>query len=558
MDRLDAKAIKTYKEIILILDQCIDDYLFVMDIDRDNYFISPHAMKRFNIPSYEFSDSLPAHKKFVYKDDLEMLLSDMNKMVSGKKSFHNLQYRWIGKDGTPIWINCRSKSIKDENGDVKFIIGCINEIGKRQKADNISGLLREPSLEEYVSSKSKNNITGYFMQIGIDDFEEINGRFGLKCGDEILKQFSRCMQSCINENQKIYELGNGRFIIMDLANHTKEDILELYDELKKSVEVALEESDYRIVYTISVGIVEIDKEMKDYDTLIKYSEFALNEAKKKGKNSCYFFTQDKYKQFIRRREIRVGLQNAVDHNFNNFDVYYQPIIDIHTRNLIGAEALMRFKMKRNEQIEFVSPAEFIPILEESGLIIPTGRWILRQAVACCKKWQEFIPEFKVNVNLSYVQIIKSRILDEIKQALKDYNLKPALLGIEVTESGYLENTYHYKKLWSSLKEEGITLVLDDYGTGYSNAYRLSNLTPHYIKIDRVLTQKALSSNYERSILIYIIEMAHSLKLNVCIEGVETEEELQEIKKLNPDYIQGYLFGKPAPEDEFYNRQIKKK
>lgn len=102
MDRLDAKAIKTYKEIILILDQCIDDYLFVMDIDRDNYFISPHATKRFNIPSYEFSDSLPAHKKFVYKDDLEMLLSDMNKMVSGKKSFHNLQYRWIGKDGTPI------------------------------------------------------------------------------------------------------------------------------------------------------------------------------------------------------------------------------------------------------------------------------------------------------------------------------------------------------------------------------------------------------------------------------------------------------------------------
>ena len=164
----------------------------------------------------------------------------------------------------------------------------------------------------------------------------------------------------------------------------------------------------------------------------------------------------------------------------------------------------------------------------------------------------------MNVNLSYVQIIKSRILDEIKQALKDYTLKPALLGIEVTESGYLENTYHYKKLWSTLKEEGITLILDDYGTGYSNAYRLSDLTPHYIKIDRVLTQKALSSNYERSILIYIIEMAHSLKLKVCIEGVETEEELQEIKKLNPDYIQGYLFGKPAPEDEFYNRQIKKK
>ena len=109
-----------------------------------------------------------------------------------------------------------------------------------------------------------------------------------------------------------------------------------------------------------------------------------------------------------------------------------------------------------------------------------------------------------------------------------------------------------------MKKEGITLILDDYGTGYSNAYRLGNLTPHYIKIDHVLTQKALSSSYERSILIYIIEMAHTLNLEVCIEGIETEEELQEIKKLNPDYIQGYLFGKPAPEDEFYNQQIKKK
>lgn len=515
------------EEAIQLFNRSMDDYLYLFDIQNDYYSISKHAVNRFCLPSYHFCDATKAHNYFVYEDDLPLLFDEFNKIKSGEITEHSLHYRWLDRQHNPVWINCRGDVILDEFNKPLYLIGCVNEIGKRQKADNISGLLREPSLEEYISSKSKNNITGYFMQIGIDDFEEINGRFGLKCGDEILKQFSRCMQSCINENQKIYELGNGRFIIMDLANHTKEDILELYDELKKSVEVALEESDYRIVYTISVGIVEIDKEMKDYDTLIKYSEFALNEAKKKGKNSCYFFTQDKYKQFIRRREIRVGLQNAVDHNFKNFDVYYQPIIDIHTRNLIGAEALMRFKMKRNEQIEFVSPAEFIP-------------------------------EFKVNVNLSYVQIIKSRILDEIKQALKDYNLKPALLGIEATESGYLENTYHYKKLWSSLKEEGITLVLDDYGTGYSNAYRLSNLTPHYIKIDRVLTQKALSSNYERSILIYIIEMAHSLKLNVCIEGVETEEELQEIKKLNPDYIQGYLFGKPAPEDEFYNRQIKKK
>lgn len=198
-----------------------------------------------------------------------------------------------------------------------------------------------------------------------------------------------------------------------------------------------------MVYTISVGIVEIDKEMQDYDTLIKYSEFALNEAKKKERIVVISLHKININNSF-EEEIRVGLQNAVDHNFKNFDVYYQPIIDIHTRNLIGAEALMRFKMKRNEQIEFVSPKRIYSYFRRIWFNYSYWSLILRQAVACCKKWQEFIPEFKVNVNLSYVQIIKSRILDEIKQALKDYNLKPALLGIEVTESGYLENTYHYK------------------------------------------------------------------------------------------------------------------
>ena len=197
MDRLDAKAIKTYKEIILILDQCIDDYLFVMDLDKDIYFISPHAMKRFNIPSYEFSNSLPAHKKFVYEDDLEMLLSDMNKLVSGKKNFHNLQYRWIGKDGIPIWINCRSKSIKDHDGNVKYIIGCINEIGKRQVADNDSGLLGEMSFKNFIYPIHEDITQGFILRIDIDDFKNINENFGVKYGDVVLKQVGNCIKKLL-------------------------------------------------------------------------------------------------------------------------------------------------------------------------------------------------------------------------------------------------------------------------------------------------------------------------------------------------------------------------
>ena len=544
------------EEAIQLFNRSMDDYLYLFDLQNDYYTISKHAIDRFCLPNYHFNDAENEHNHFVYKEDLPLLFNEFHKIKSGEITEHSLHYRWLDKNHNPVWINCRGDVILDEFNKPLYLIGCVNEIGKKQKADNVSGLLKESGLEVYLSKNKE--MSGFLMQIGIDDFEEINGRFGLKYGEEILKQFSNCMQETLKDKQKLYDLGNGRFILMSLPYQNKKDALEIYNELKKSVEKLLEANAYHTVFTISAGIVEVNGENHDYDTLVKYTEFALNEAKKKGKNSSYIFTKVKYDQFIRRREIRVELQNSIDHDFVGFETYYQPIVNIHTGKLIGAEALMRFKMKRGDQIELISPVEFIPILEESGLIIPAGRWILREAVECCKRWQKDIPHFKVNVNLSYVQIIKSSILDEIKQALKDFDLAPSLLGIEVTESGYLENTYHYKKLWSSLKKEGITLILDDYGTGYSNAYRLGNLTPHYIKIDRVLTQKALSSSYERSILIYIIEMAHTLNLEVCIEGIETEEELQEIKKLNPDYIQGYLFGKPAPEDEFYNQQIKKK
>lgn len=544
------------EEAIQLFNSSMDDYLYLFDIQNDYYSISKHAIERFCLPNYHFNEATNAHNQFVYKEDLPLLFKEFSKIKLGEIVKHSLHYRWLDHEHNPVWINCRGEVILDEFNKPLYLIGCVNEIGKKQKADNISGLLREPSLEAYLSSK-KEDISGFLMQIGIDDYDEINGRFGLKYGEEVLKQFSHCIRASLQDKQQLYELGSGRFILMSCPYQTKDDALNLYKDLKKSVEQLLANNEYRIVFTISAGIVEVEGASHDYDTLVKYSEFALNEAKKKGKNSYYVFTKEKYDRFIRQREIRVELQNSINHQFSNFETYYQPIVDVKTRKLIGAEALMRFKMPREGHDELISPVEFIPILEESGLIIPAGRWILREAVGNCKKWQEDIPDFKVNVNLSYVQIIKSSILDEIKLALKDFDLKPSLLGIEVTESGCLENTYHYKKLWSSLKKEGITLILDDYGTGYSNAYRLGNLTPHYIKIDRVLTQKALSSSYERSILIYIIEMAHTLNLKVCIEGIETEEELEKIKELNPDYIQGYLFGKPVPEKEFYLQQIKK-
>ena len=205
--------------------------------------------------------------------------------------------------------------------------------------------------------------------------------------------------------------------------------------------------------------------------------------------------------------------------------------------------------------ERISPVEFIPLLEETGLIIPAGKWMLHQAISTCSRWQKYIPDFRININLSYVQVMKSRVLTEILTALRLYGLEPSAVGIELTESGYLDSNTHFKKLWDGLKKNGVLVILDDFGTGYSNLHCLGDLRPNYIKIDRSFTLKALNNQYEHDLMTQIITMTHKLGLTLCVEGIETESEFKKISELDPDYIQGFLFGRPQPAEEFYENLI---
>jgi len=365
MDKFDITDIETYKKIIVTLDQCIDDYLFVMDIDKDTYFISPHAIERFNIPSYEFSNSLPAHKSFVYENDLEMLLSDMNKMVSGKKDFHNLQYRWLDKNGIPIWINCRSKSIKDQEENVKYIIGCINEIGKRQVADNDSGLLGEMSFKNLIYPIRENITQGFILRIDVDDFKNINENFGVKYGDVVLKKVGNCIKELLNENQQLYRIVADEFIVMDREGN-KEDARNLYKKIRNGIVRYVESINYDIYLTISAGILDFhDYPNKSYNSIMQWTEFALNQSKINGKNTYTIFKQEDYQKFLRKNKLKKALHKAVNQHFEGFEVYFQPIINIQTAKIHSMEALLRFEC---EEYGKISPQEFIPLLEETGTL----------------------------------------------------------------------------------------------------------------------------------------------------------------------------------------------
>ncbi len=564
--------------IVELFNPCMDDYLYVFDLQKDCYKISKHATERFLLPGDNFDDAAKAHHTFVYSEDQSRLDDEFRRIMSGEIVFHNMHYRWLDRAGKPVWINCRGRVLNDADGKPHFLVGCINEIGQKQKADNVSGLLGESSLSAYVEQFEDGLPDGFFLRIGIDDFRDINGDFGMEYGDYILKSTADCIAENIKPSQRLYRILADEFMVVDFSGGDMEAATELYKNIRKSLDT-FEENGYKSVFTISAGAVDTAKTSGTYENIMKLSEYALNTAKEQGKNRCYIYMQEDYDVFLRKKQITRQLHHAVNHGFEGFETYYQPIVDTKTRRLVGAEALMRFSMPErcedgetkkeavcvgedghdaDEKVhwERISPVEFIPLLEETGLIIPAGKWMLHQAISTCSRWQKYIPNFRININLSYVQVMKSRVLTEILTALRLYGLEPSAVGIELTESGYLDTNTHFQKLWDGLKKNGVLVILDDFGTGYSNLHCLGDLRPNYIKIDRSFTLKALNNQYEHDLMTQIITMTHKLDLTICVEGIETEDEFAKISELDPDYIQGFLFGKPQPAEEFYENLIK--
>ena len=564
--------------IVELFNPCMDDYLYVFDLQKDFYKISKHATDRFLLPGETFDNAAKEHHTFVYTEDQPRLDEEFNRIMNGEIIFHNMHYRWLDREGHPVWINCRGRVLNDADGRPHFLVGCINEIGQKQKADNVSGLLGESSLSAYVEQFGDGLPDGFFLRIGIDDFRDINGDFGMEYGDYILKSTADCISANIKPGQKLYRVLADEFMVVDVSGGDMEEATELYKAIRKSLDVFIEENGYKSVFTISAGAVDTAKTSGTYKNIMKLSEYALNTAKDLGKNRCYIFMKEDYDSFLRKKQITRQLHHAVNHGFERFETYYQPIVDTKTRRLVGAEALMRFSMPEKIQAgesekevvcvkedengakdtvrwERISPVEFIPLLEETGLIIPAGKWMLHQAISTCSRWQKYIPDFRININLSYVQVMKSRVLTEILTALRLYGLEPSAVGIELTESGYLDSNTHFKKLWDGLKKNGVLVILDDFGTGYSNLHCLGDLRPNYIKIDRSFTLKALNNQYEHDLMTQIITMTHKLGLTLCVEGIETESEFKKISELDPDYIQGFLFGRPQPAEEFYENLI---
>jgi len=447
---------------------------------------------------------------------------------------------------------------KDKAGNITHFISTGKDITERMESqerlhylahhDSLTGLPNRALFQDRLSQVikrtrwHKRNIAVLFLDL--DRFKVINDSLGHDIGDMVLQTMSQRLSDCIREGDSVARLGGDEFAIIlnDIAS--QDDVAPVADKIIKAMKEPFTVNQHELFVTTSIGISLFPKDGDDTQGLIKKADVAMYHAKNKGKNNYQFYSKADDAKAAERLTLETNLRRALERQ--EFFLEYQPQYAINDTKPMGVEALIRW---RNSEFETVSPFHFIPLLEETGMILPVSEWVLNTACAQAKVWQECgLPPCRVAVNLSMRQFQRPGLVKQIEEILHRTGLAPECLELEVTEGLLIENISETSKILHELHELGVHLAIDDFGTGYSSMNYLKRLPFDNLKIDKSFVQDVTISEDAAAITTAIVTLAHTLDMRVIAEGVETKEQQAFLLQQNCDVIQGYLLSRPvSPE-----------
>ncbi|MBM6828302.1 EAL domain-containing protein [Anaerotignum lactatifermentans] len=481
------------------------------------------------------SCSLEQWYQVIYESDRRRLQRYVDGLFHRTEEKYNFNYRLRNRKGQLVWVTSKGKCTFDEEGHPKYFLGFLVVPKERQDDDEKT---RQAAFLQELNALHSQGEDGYLLMVNVDDLSQINLKYGREFGDGILRNLENSMGSAQSRFSRPFRNGHSSFCTLVTGTHR--EIVESYFRTLQQ--------DMQAQCTLSRGCVSLQEfQVPSSELLVHYASSALDTAKLNGKNRLVFFHPEDYERRLAEIELQAELEEAVKENFSGFSLRYQPQVRSETFELAGAEALVRFHSPRRGM---VLPAEFVPILERSGLMIPVGSWVLRTALAQCRVWREKLPSFRISVNMSYTQLRCPEIQAEVLSELRENDLPGSALTIEVTEGIELQEYGYLNAIFSAWKKEGIEISVDDFGTGYSSLGWLKKLEIDEIKIDRCFISGIQHSVYNLRLVSNIIEVAKSGFLRVCCEGVETMEELAALETLQPALYQGFYFSKPVPPEHF--------
>ena len=418
--------------------------------------------------------------------------------------------------------------------------------------DVLTGLANRKYLLENISDLLDNENKKFaFFFIDLDKFKSVNDIFGHEAGDIVLKEVSKRLKRNTRSNDIVSRIGGDEFIVIIRELKSSSSTIEIAEKLVKILSEAFIYNEKLLYIGASIGISLFPDHGTNVDTLIRNADLAMYEVKNSGGYGCTLYNSIMNDNNIHKLGIERNLKDAMEKN--EFITYYQPIIDLKSMKVLSAESLIRWK--RDKRI--IKPIEFISIAKSTGKMVEIDNWMLYNACAQCKIWQKLgARDFSISVNTSYKQLIQLNFVALVMDILHSQLLEPKYLHLEITEDEVIEDINLITKILLELKAYGIKISMDDFGTGYSSLNCVGKLPIDTIKIDRSLITNLEKGSKNEVIIRAIIAAANTLNMKVLVEGVETKEEFDILKKIGCDYIQGYLIGKPMPESDFFNYFIK--
>ena len=405
--------------------------------------------------------------------------------------------------------------------------------------------LFEDRLTQAVAiARAKNQALGVLF-ISLDQFKKVNDSLGHGPGDSLLKEFAERLKSCISKSDTVARFGSDEFALLRSQINGTKDVIETIGSLSQVLKFSFDLPGHELFATASVGVSLFPLDGDDSQTLLKNAGAALYKAKKSGGANYQFYTADMHELATSRLALETNLRRAIQNE--EFLVHYQPRVAVDSLAITGVEALVRWQ---HPQLGLVPPGQFIPLAEDTGLIVPIGEWVLRTACKQGRRWRDegFAP-IQIAVNICARQFHEQDLSQTVITILEETGLPASNLELELTESSIMEDAEFAAGVLSRLKSMGIKISIDDFGTGFSSLSSLKKLPIDALKVDRTFVRDVTSDTDDAALVNAIITLAHNLRLKVIAEGVETEAQLRFLQVLRCDEIQGFLFSKPLPADE---------
>jgi len=501
----------------------------------------------------ELIASLRDIRKQLYVDPTRR--EEFMRIIKARGEISGFESQVYRRNGDVIWISENARAVFDAAGDVLHYEGTVEDVTERrlyqarieQQAnyDTLTGLanrsLLNDRLQQAIFTAASYGARLAVVFVDLDRFKYINDSLGHDVGDRLLQSMAERLKASVREFDTVARLGGDEFVLLINGQAGADSVATIMEGLLSKVSAPWLHGHSEFEVTCSIGVALYPDDGNDAATLLKHADSAMYRAKEHGRNNFQFFTEDLNAMMRERFELESNLRRALERG--QFELHYQPRVDLATRRIVGCEALIRWQLTGRGS---VPPSRFIPVAEEIGLIGPIGEWVLQTACMQAKRWQAAgLPPCVVSVNVSPRQFRHDDLVMTIARVLKSSGLEPRYLEIELTESTVMHDGERMIETLHAIKNLGVNIAVDDFGTGYSSLSYLKRFPVDRLKVDRSFVQDIAADADDAAIVRTIIALGHNLGLKVVAEGVETEEQIEFLRANDCDELQGYYFSEPV-------------